>query len=253
MSACESSIFFSVKLKIERAKDHIHELNNKIVDYLKAKPFKVVVEQDSKSQNHLWTLRVTKDVPCLFAAIIGDVIHNLRASLDLLATELVLASGENANNVYFPFGSDEAGLEDMIRKRHIDRAGEKIVNIVKSFKPYKGGNTLLRALHDLDITDKHKSLIPVAHYAGIKNFQMANVSGPMLTIQNLHCGPIRDGMVLMSLPPANNVKIGRSFQPSLKLTINEEVFQTNDDLILTLNRFVELVEHMVTEFEKLYS
>jgi len=249
MSTIQDGMFFSVKLKIERAKDHIRDLSNKLIDYLKLKPFKVVVELDNKSHNHLWTLRVKHDVPCLFAAIIGDVIHNLRASLDLLATELVSHTGENANNVYFPFGNDEASLDDMIKKRHIDRAGEEIVTLVKSFKPYKGGNILLRALHDLDITDKHKSLIPVAHYAGIKNFQMFNASGPMLTIQNMHCGPIRDGMVLMSLPPAHNVTVGQSFQPSLKLTLNEEVLQTDDDLIQLLNRFVSLVEDMVSQFE----
>jgi len=242
--------FFSAKLKIDRAKDHIRELSNKIVEYLKSKPFKVVVEQDKDSSNHLWTLRVKHEIPCIYAAIIGDVIHNLRASLDLLATELVTEAGENASGVYFPFVNDEAGLDDMIKRRHIDRAGEKVVEIVKSLKPYKGGNIPLRALHDLDITDKHKSLIPVAHYAGIKNLQMSNVSGPMFTIQDMHCGPIRDGMVLMSLPPAGNVVIGQSFQPSLKLTLNEDVLQTNDGLIQVLNRLVELVEEIISLFEK---
>ena len=250
MSATEKARFSSAKLKVERAKGHVRELSNQIVDYLKSKPFKVVVEQDKESNNHLWTLRVKHDIPCLYAAIIGDVIHNLRASLDLLATELVAAAGKNADNVYFPFGNDEAGLDEMIKKRHIDRAGEKVVEIVKSLKPFKGGNILLRALHDLDITDKHKSLIPVAHYAGIKGFQMSNASGPMLTIQNMHCGPIRDGMVLMSLPPAGNVSVGQSFQPSLKLTLNEEVLKTDDDLVQMLNRFVELVESIITLFEK---
>ncbi|MFT6909601.1 MAG: hypothetical protein ACJAS1_006324, partial [Oleiphilaceae bacterium] len=215
-----------------------------------SKPFKVVVEQDQQSVNHLWTLRVKHKIPCVYAPIIGDVIHNLRASLDLLATEAVAKSGGNPNNVYFPFGNDEAGLDEMIKNRHIDRAGNAVVALVKSFKPYKGGNTLLRALHDLDITDKHKSLIPVAHYAGIKNFQMANASGPMLSIQDMHCGPIRDGMILMSLPPANNVIVGQSFQPSLKLTLNEEALQneTDQDLIQTLNSLVSLVEDMITQF-----
>ena len=250
MNESDEERFFSAKLKVERAKDHIRDLSNKIVDYLKSKPFRVVVEQEEGSSNHLWTLRVKHDVPRLYAAIIGDIIHNLRASLDLLATELVTESGGNPKNVYFPFGSDEAGLDEMIKKRHIDRAGQKAVDLVKSFKPYKGGNNLLRALHDLDITDKHKSLIPVAHYAGIKNFQMTNASGPMLTIQNLHCGPIRDGMILMSLPPAGNVAIGQSFQPSLKLTLNEEVLETDEDLIQFLSRLATMVEDMISQFEQ---
>ena len=79
---------------------------------------------------------------------------------------------------------------------------------------------------------------------------MTNASGPMLTIQNLHCGPIRDGMILMSLPPAGNVAIGQLFQPSLTLTLNEEVLETDEDLIKFLNRLVTMVEDMISQFEK---
>lgn len=243
--------FAGTELKIVRAKSHIRELENQVVDYIKSKPFKVVVESEDGSTNHLWTLRVKHDIPMIFAAIIGDVVHNLRASLDLLATELVVHAGQDAKNVYFPFGNDSDGLEQMIKKRHIDKAGEDVVEIVRELAPYTGGNKLLRSLHDLDITDKHKSLVPVAHYAGIKNFQMSGASGPMLTIQDLHCGPIRDGMVLMSLPPAGNVRIGQSFNPSLKLCIDEEVIDRDEELIETLHKYVTMVEDILAKFKNL--
>lgn len=241
--------FIGTELKISRAKSHIRELENNIVDYIKSKPFKVIVEGEINSFNHLWTLRVKHEIPMLFAAIIGDVIHNLRASLDLLATELVEFSGEDAKNVYFPFGNDAEGLEDMIKKRRINKAGEDVVKIIRSLKPYTGGNKLLRSLHDLDITDKHKSLVPVAHYAGIKNFQMKGATGSMLTIQNLHVGPIRDGMILMSLPPANNVRLGQSFNPTLKLCLDEKTVDQNDELIETLKKYVTMVEDILLRFK----
>jgi hypothetical protein len=166
MPVSKDDKFFSSKLKIERAKRHIQELSNGIVDYLKARPFRVVVEKDPNSPNHLWTLRVKNEVPCHLSAIIGDAIHNLRASLDLLASDLVSMAGGNTKNVYFPFGDDADGFEEMIKKRHLDQAGDDVVEMVRSLKPYKGGNELLRTIHDLDITDKHKTLIPTAHYGG---------------------------------------------------------------------------------------
>ncbi|HEX9802207.1 MAG TPA: hypothetical protein VGB35_03050 [Gammaproteobacteria bacterium] len=49
MSATEKGRFSSAKLKVERAKIHVRELSNQIVDYLKSKPFKVVVELDKES------------------------------------------------------------------------------------------------------------------------------------------------------------------------------------------------------------
>ncbi|POC57377.1 hypothetical protein CRN32_06235 [Vibrio vulnificus] len=243
--------FVGTELKIVRAKSHIRELENQLVDYIKSKPFKVVVEGQDGGSNHLWTLRVKHDIPMIFAAIIGDVIHNLRASLDLLATELVEHAGQDAKNVYFPFGNDADGLDQMIKKRRIDKAGQGVVDIVRDLKPYTGGNKLLRSLHDLDITDKHKSLVPVAHYAGIKNFQMNGASGPMLTIQNLHCGPIRDGMVLMSLPPAGNVRVGQSFNPSLKLCLDEDVIERDEELVETMHKYVDMVEDILQRFKDL--
>ena len=243
--------FVGTELKIVRAKSHIRELENQLVDYIKSKPFKVVVESEDGGSNHLWTLRVKHDIPMIFAAIIGDVIHNLRASLDLLATELVEHAGQDAKNVYFPFGNDADGLEQMIKKRRIDKAGQGVVDIVRDLKPYTGGNKVLRSLHDLDITDKHKSLVPVAHYAGIKNFQMNGASGPMLTIQNLHCGPIRDGMVLMSLPPAGNVRVGQSFNPSLKLCLDEDVIERDEELVETMHKYVDMVEDILQRFKEL--
>ena len=243
--------FVGTELKIVRAKSHIRELENQLVDYVKSKPFKVVIESEDGGSNHLWTLRVKHDIPMIFAAIIGDVIHNLRASLDLLATELVEHAGQDAKNVYFPFGNDADGLEKMIKKIRIDKAGQGVVDIVRDLKPYTGGNKLLRSLHDLDIIDKHKSLVPVAHYAGIKNFQMNGASGPMLTIQNLHCGPIRDGMVLMSLPPAGNVRVGQSFNPLLKLCLDEDVIERDEELVETMHKYVDMVEDILQRFKDL--
>ncbi len=237
------------KLKIERAKSHIRELDNSIIDYLKTKPYRIVVEQDPNSSNHLWTLRVRNNIPHIFSAIIGDAIHNLRASLDLLASDLVAAKGESVNNVYFPFGDDIDGFERMVQKRHIDRAGKDIVEIIRSLKPYKGGNDMLRAIHDLDITDKHKAIIPTLHYVGIKGFHMSNASGPILTISNMHVGPIKDGHVIMSLPPANNIKVGQYFLPSLKITFGNDQPMSGETIIDTLHKFVKMIDDIIHTFE----
>jgi len=57
-------------------------------------------------------------------------------------------------------------------------------------------------------------------------------------------------MILMSLPPAGNVAIGQSFQPSLKLTLNEEVLETDENLIQFLSRLTTMVEDMISQFEQ---
>lgn len=243
------TFLFASKLKTGRAKSHIRELDNGIIDYLKTKPYRVVIEQDPNSPNHLWTLRVRNDVPHTFSAIIGDAIHNLRASLDLLASDLVAANGGSTNNVYFPFAEDVDSFERMIKERHVDRAGEDVVEIIRSLKPYKGGNDMLRAIHDLDITDKHKTIIPTLHYVGIKDLRMRNASGPILTISNMHVGPIEDGKILMSLPPANNIKVGQYFQPSLKITFGNDQPMSGEPVVGALHEFVKVIDDIINTFE----
>ncbi|MFA0252479.1 hypothetical protein AB4480_23985, partial [Vibrio sp. 10N.261.45.A4] len=65
------------------------------------------------------------------------------------------------------------------------------------------------------------------------------------------CGSIRDGMVLMSLPPAGNVRIGQSFNPSLKLCLDEEVIDRGEELIETLHKYVTMVEDILAKFKNL--
>jgi len=49
----------------------------------------------------------------------------------------------------------------MIKEKHFDRAGPIAVELLRRLKPYADGNTSLRAIHDLDLQDKHHKLIPV--------------------------------------------------------------------------------------------
>ena len=46
-----------------------------------------------------------------------------------------------------------------ITKRNFDKAGLDAVALLHTFAPYRGGNELLRAVHDLDIEDKHTTLL----------------------------------------------------------------------------------------------
>lgn len=97
------------------------------------------------------------------ATEVGDAIHNLRAALDLLAVALVRRAGASVKNVRFPFADSDATLEKAITWAKFHRASHEDKVILRSLRPYKGGNVLLRALQDLDIQDKHRALIPVVN------------------------------------------------------------------------------------------
>jgi hypothetical protein len=149
--------FDASKLKLERAATHLRELETAITSYFNEKPCAVVVELMRLDPPHppcqAWTARIRKPVPPHLASVIGDVVHNLRTSLDLLACDLVRLKGKSTKKVYFPFCDQSVDLKDAIKKRYMHRAGDDVVRIIESLKPYRGGNAALRAIHDMDISD----------------------------------------------------------------------------------------------------
>ena len=248
MPVSKDSMFFSTRVKIERAKQHVRELAEELAEYFNTKPFRIVVEKDTESDNHLWTLRMKNEVPGHLSEIIGEAANKLRTSLDLLASDMVSMAGGDAKNVCFPFGEDAGSLKKAIKQSNLDRAGDDIVDIVKSLKPYRGGNELLRALHDLDLTGKRKPLVPSVHYAGIKDYRKTRAGDPILKINNAHCGPIHDGMVIASMPPVSNARVGKTFQPLLKITFDEDPLLRNKDIAEALNGLIFLTEEIIRIF-----
>jgi hypothetical protein len=165
-------------------------------------------------------------------AIIGDVVHNLRAALDLVACEMIRAvEGKDANvdRVYFPFCQRVDDLEGMIRKRQFDRTGEQAVQALRGLKPYRGGNAALRAIHDLDIQDKHTSLI----------LAKTGITGRMVRT------PDDDGVTRIAFAgdPPKLIKRIVTFPPGSDLS--------GEEVIPTLHKLVELTLGVTETFRAL--
>jgi len=145
--------------KLLRADLHIGSLEAAIDEYFRSDWYQQDLQRNPDGN---YSLRFEfREPPDDFGALVGDVVHNLRAALDLLAVELVRLNGGNVKDVYFPFAESASALEKAIIDRRFHRASKASIAVVRSLQPYKGGNRLLRALHDLDIQDKHRTLIPV--------------------------------------------------------------------------------------------
>jgi hypothetical protein len=74
-------------------------------------------------------------------------------------------------------------------------------------KPYKGGNIALRAIHDLDVTDKHQALLPV----------LSGVSLPLGQIFKTNLSPNvghwqslidHDGQMIIGTPDILDIPLG---------------------------------------------
>jgi hypothetical protein len=214
-------------LKLERARRHLAELGDAISAHATAHP--PAVEATYSDQGSLTHIQVNvKALPRSASAIIGDVVHNLRAALDILAVNLVNRAGGDSKGVYFPFGRDAEHFEAMLNSKNFRQAGDVAVEAVRNLKPYSGGNDELRGLHDLDIQDKHHAIIPVA----------ALVTTPEVTVTDADFSVGRA-----------KVKLVENSSPAVAHTFSKDGPFGGLEVVSTLQMLSELVSKIVTDLE----
>ena len=114
----------------------------------------------------LYRLRDIKPMPPIINAEAGAIIHSIRSSLDLLACALAARNNfPDSTTTYFPIWKSKeafdapAGDKTNPTLKKIERLSQVHQVIIKSLKPYPGGNDMLCALHQLDLTRKHRRLL----------------------------------------------------------------------------------------------
>lgn len=153
--------FESTHRKIARASKHFDDLEREVVAFLGEDPYRQVIEIDpDNAEQVLHKFKLVKsfdDLP--IPEIIGDIVSNLRAALDHAAYAVAATRCAKPRKAYFPFSGDEDGLENSLHGFCKDvPAG--MYPLLRSFKPYKGGNRLLAALQALRNADNHAVLTP---------------------------------------------------------------------------------------------
>lgn len=158
--------FVGPRLKVRRARKHIAELRDLLLaDQAKftrqeAKLAAVLRERpDLARMPGMFTIIPTKSPP-EFPLIVGDVFHNLRTALDIAVSDVTRVNGSDGRQVKFPFAEDANKLEEKLSSKELRGLGPEIIDLLRAMKPFKRGNIPLRGIHDLDIDDKHKFILP---------------------------------------------------------------------------------------------
>ena len=179
--------------------------------------------------------------------IIGDAIHNLRSALDLAICELV---AKDTRWCKFPFHPTAEKLISAVTKGAIKVSGPAVVDaIINIIKPYKGGNDLLYALHDADIDDKHRLLIPA----------VSSVTVPFKTIRYGHfCidgdesawTVNRDNTEAKPMDLPDDFQIEYNGEPTFDVTFGEACALGHKPVIPTLHQLSQAVAGVIDELEK---
>jgi hypothetical protein len=183
------------ELKMDRAFEHVSRLDAEVKGWLNGNHHSVRPEGDPKTGTR-WLATAEKPPRYPIGVLIGDFLHNLRSSLDLLAYSLASAytsplPGDLAETSEFPIFGDEDrsgtlgvghGHFHKVRKNGHPAPGSGLSKIrgwhpnaqaiIEGLQPYKRGNAYrsdpLWVLHDLARINRHRLLhTTVASFSGI--------------------------------------------------------------------------------------
>lgn len=246
------------RLKIERSKRHFDELNAAIHTFMETRPYGIVEDFNAEIGKYEVRASVKSEIPSQFGPMVGDVIHNLRSALDVLAVELADENGHTSrtaiSKTYFPIADSRDGFEKTGLGR-IERLSASAQKRIRALEPYKGGRgELLWKLHQLDILDKHVNLVPVGA-AMIDNsygFRVPDNGGDFSVGLTMKMGdatyPLKDGAILITftdIEPGAHPHVRVSFT----IAFGEGRIVDGDSIIPTLWKFGRVVEEIVSDFE----
>jgi hypothetical protein len=98
MSSLTPSRLVGIRAKIERAKEHIRDLNAEWQAFRATDSYGIRVDLDPQTGERVYRFEIRQQISIDIATIIGDAVHNLRSALDHLACQLVEANGRTATN-----------------------------------------------------------------------------------------------------------------------------------------------------------
>ena len=172
-------IFHGARLKIERAKQHVRDLNA-ILAGINTNPHSVLVEANPDTGCDFLKFEPSEAVPEQFMCIAGGALHNLRTALDFVANDIEFShTGKRTKHTKFPVSDTRDELVAAVNGGFKHKAPERIIHfIVDVVQPYEAGDgKAIWALHALDIEDKHKLLVPHVEFQWLRRIRYKDESG----------------------------------------------------------------------------
>ena len=155
---------FMIRLKVERAKHHIEDLQLCVRGFLDSKPYEVRTKDDPETGKRIYYISRVDPVPLTVAAIAGDILQNLRSALDHTAYQIASVGAGGAPpkpwEIQYPIADDATKYRDL-RNRTVQGARQDGLDAIDATKPYKGGNDTIWRIHRLNNIDKHRLLLTI--------------------------------------------------------------------------------------------
>lgn len=243
-----------VRLKIERAKEHIRDLEAAIQAFVGEKPYTLAARSHPVVAIQHTTLYIAevKPIPDRFSLLIGDAVHNLRSTLDHLLWQLVEASGGTPGpSIQFPVCQGPKGPHQYVSamgNSEIQKIPQDARDIIQSVQPYITVGQNLWLLHHLDIVDKHRLLLTVAQ--AMDKWGVDVASGLQIRFDEYRFVPLVVGNEVVNIPTSTYERQAhQDFQLGLEITFGETEVPEGEPVVYTLNKLADFVDELVEKFD----
>jgi hypothetical protein len=173
-------VFDTGKQKVERANYHIGDLEREFQLFVSKKPHRFSVNVEPNTGHMSIRVRFIDKPPSTFALIIGGAIHNLRTALDHLMWEVVgINGGKQHQYLSFPTRDNRVNFESAWNG--IETPSQWVKDAVRATEAFDGGSgNDLYQIHDLDRTDKHRTILPTLRATSHPPFRILYPDGRVL-------------------------------------------------------------------------
>jgi hypothetical protein len=227
-----------VRVKVQRAKKHLVDLERELIAFGRRTQANVELTEDGPQIGiqQYRNITIRRVLPFEAISCAGDIIQNLRSSLDHLAYQLVLVNGNQPTpRTAFPICEDCATYKrDKIRK--IEGMRDDAKEAIDRLKPYRGGNDLLWKLHSLNNIDKHRLLFTVSEDVVFEADWIGSPFGFLLKASDPNFLGIFDR------------KTEDEIQLEISKTVSNPQILQGDSLLPTLHQMVDAVEDLIFSF-----
>lgn len=194
-------------IKLERAHEHIADLERRRERFFEPAPYKLVTENNPQGGTSAKWRRLphARDIPPIWGAVAGDAIHNLRSALDILWRQATNPQPGKADprrrGAYFPFPNTAHELKTRYEGAK-EPALKSALNLANGFEPYESGNKDLWLLNQASTVDKHEvpAIVTCAFVTGTLSLAESEPYGLGLDLHMRATRPIlvKDGEVFVT-------------------------------------------------------
>jgi hypothetical protein len=161
--------FKSVYLEIDRATEHIAEINKLIRE---SPPFSYVLETHTKTRQRSTFAKKNETVIDRIGVISGEAVHALHTAIDHAYWEIVSPFATKPGHemqIQFPFHETSNGFDEAVKNRLAHRVSPGFEAAIRGLKAHgePGGNILLYLIAKIDGPRKHRTLTPMGDYKRI--------------------------------------------------------------------------------------